>query len=161
MNVFISIFGEGKDLSLFQMSARAIVIYFVAMILIRVSGRRTFGKKSSFDITISIILGAVLSRAIVGASPFISTVIASFALVLLHRLIAMAIWHSKIMGQLVKGEGRMLYENGKFNENNLRKCLLTRDDIMTDLRIKTNSKSLDDVKTIYMENTGELSFVTK
>ena len=38
------------------MSARAFVVYFIALLLIRISGKRTFGKKSAFDITITIVL---------------------------------------------------------------------------------------------------------
>jgi uncharacterized membrane protein YcaP (DUF421 family) len=56
--------------------------------LIRYTGMRLFGIKSAFDICVTIILGAVLARAIVGASPFLPTMVASTTLVIMHKIIA-------------------------------------------------------------------------
>jgi uncharacterized membrane protein YcaP (DUF421 family) len=161
MEIFIKVFGEGKDLSAFQMSARALVVYILALIFIRISGRRTFGKKSSFDTTITIILGAVLSRAITGASPFIPTVICSLLLVLIHRFVAWMVIYNKSIGNLLKGDRRSLYKNHRINETNLTKALMTRDDLMGDVRLKTNEDNLDNIEEIYMESSGELSVIKK
>jgi uncharacterized membrane protein YcaP (DUF421 family) len=161
MDIIIKIFGEGKDLSISQMSARAFVVYFIALALIHISGKRTFGKKSAFDITISIILGAVLSRAVVGASPFLSTIGASLALVLIHRVLGMIILNSKAVGRFLKGEKILIFKNGKIDEQNLRKCLMTHDDLISDVRLKVNADNFDNVEEIYMENTGELSVILK
>jgi uncharacterized membrane protein YcaP (DUF421 family) len=161
MDIIIKIFGEGKDLTLSQMSARAFVVYFIALALIHISGKRTFGKKSAFDITITIILGAVLSRAVVGASPFMATVAACLVLVLIHRILGWVILYSKSVSKLLKGEKILLYQDGHINERNLRKCLMTQDDLLSDVRLKTNEDTLNNVKEIYMENTGELSIVKK
>ncbi|MBK0379096.1 DUF421 domain-containing protein [Mucilaginibacter segetis] len=157
----IGFFGEGKDLTILQMSARAIVIYFISLILIRISGRRTFGKKTSFDITIAIILGAVLSRVIVGVSPFWPTVMCSFALVLLHRGLAIFIIYNKTASKWVKGDKRLIYYDGQINERNLRKCLMTKEDLISDIRLSANTDNLGDVKEVFMEHTGKLSVVLK
>src|SRR5258708_2274464 len=103
MEILYRIFGEGKDLSTMQMCARAVVIYFIALIMLRISGRRTFGKKTAFDNTIAIILGAILSRAVVGASEFVPTVACSLALVLLHRCLAWVSLRSKTVKHLLQG----------------------------------------------------------
>jgi uncharacterized membrane protein YcaP (DUF421 family) len=161
MDIIIKIFGEGKDLTLSQMSARAFVVYFIALALIHISGKRTFGKKSAFDITITIILGAVLSRAVVGASPFLATVAACLVLVLIHRILGWVILYNKGFSKLLKGEKILLYQDGHINEKNLHKCLMTQDDLMSDVRLKANEDTLNNVKEIYMENTGELSIVKK
>jgi uncharacterized membrane protein YcaP (DUF421 family) len=161
MEIIIKIFGEGKDLSMLQMSARAFVVYLIALVLINISGKRTFGKKSAFDTTITIVLGAVLSRAIVGASPFVPTIAGSLALVLIHRVMGLIILHNKTAGKLLKGEKILLYQNGKVNEINLHKCLMTYDDLMSDVRLKANDNSLENIQEIYMENSGELSVVKK
>jgi len=55
MYVLINIFGEGKELTLIQMCARGVVVFFIALILIRISGRRSFGMHMPLDNIISII----------------------------------------------------------------------------------------------------------
>jgi uncharacterized membrane protein YcaP (DUF421 family) len=161
METLLRVFGEGKDLTVLQMSARAVVIYFIALLYIRISGRRTFGKKSSFDTTIAIILGAVLSRAIAGASPFLPTIAASLVLVLIHRYLAVFIIHNKHFSKFIKGERRVLYQNGRINDANLKKCLMTYEDMLSDVRLKTHADNLDEVDAVYMENSGELSVMLK
>ena len=161
MDIIIKIFGQGKDLAIWQMCARAFLVYFIALVLIHISGKRTFGKKSSFDTTITIILGAVLSRAIVGASPFLSTVAGSLTLVLIHRGLAWLILYNKNFGKMLKGEKIALYQNGQIIDKNLKKCFITHDDLMSDVRLKANADNFDTVKEVYMENSGELSVVLK
>ncbi|GGH04986.1 DUF421 domain-containing protein [Mucilaginibacter phyllosphaerae] len=161
METIIKIFGEGKDLTLLQMSARALVVYFIALVLIHISGKRTFGKKSAFDTTITIILGAILSRAVAGASPFLATVAACLLLVLIHRLLEWLILGSKGFSKVLKGEKILLYGDGSIKRQNLRKCLMTEDDLMSDVRLKANEGTLENIKEVYMENTGELSVVKK
>src|SRR4051812_28128826 len=101
MQIVDEIFGTGKDLTVLQMSARSVVVFILALILLRISGRRSFGLRSPLDNIISIILGAVLSRAIVGASPFLPVIAGSTTLVLIHRLIAYGIVHHPGFSKMV------------------------------------------------------------
>jgi len=88
MDAIYLLFGQGRDLDPLQMSLRAVLVFLIALVLIRVSGRRSFGQRSPFDSVVVILLGATLSRAIVGASPFVATVLASLVIVVCHRLLA-------------------------------------------------------------------------
>jgi uncharacterized membrane protein YcaP (DUF421 family) len=162
MELFLyKLFGEGRDLDTLQMCSRAFVIFFITLALIRISGRRTFGKRSAFDNTSAIILGAVLSRAVVGASPFVPTVACCLVLVLLHRGLAWISIKNKLVGQLIKGDEIPLYRNGKLNEENLEKSLLSENDLLSDVRLKGNVKTLNEVSEIYMETGGEVSIIKK
>ena len=159
MDIIYTIFGQGKDLTVPQMSARAFVIYFIALIFIRISGRRTFGKRSSFDNTLVIILGAVLSRAVAGASPFVPTVVASLVLVLMHRGIAMLTINNKKLAKFIEGEPHVLYKDGRIDERELRRGLMSKEDLQADVRVKANKSELSEVKEIRMESTGEVSVI--
>src|ERR1700709_529695 len=116
MEIFMQIFGEGKNLNALQMSSRGIVMFVIALVLIRISGRRSFAVRSPLDNIITISLGAVMSRAIVGASDFVPVVVCCFVIVLLHRMFGRMIAGSKRFGQVMEGDKIVLYEKGKFND---------------------------------------------
>ncbi|MDO3625566.1 DUF421 domain-containing protein [Mucilaginibacter sp. BT774] len=161
MKLLQQLFGEGKDLSALQMCDRAVVIYFIALLMLRISGRRTFGKKTAFDNTIAIILGAILSRAVVGASAFMPTVACGLALVLLHRLLAWASLHSRIVKHFLQGASIPLYRDGKLNKENMATSLITEDELIEDMRLKANIGRLAEAEEIYMETNGEVGVVKK
>ena len=115
MNIIETLFGEGKDLTALQMGMRAFVMVFIGLIMVRIAGMRTFGKNSAFDVVISIMLGAVLGRAIVGVSPFLPVVIAGLVMVLVHRLLGMISLHKGWIEKVVKGEARILFKNGNIS----------------------------------------------
>ncbi|MBV9962879.1 MAG: hypothetical protein JO072_11595, partial [Parafilimonas sp.] len=70
MNTIQYWFGEGEHLNVLQMSVRTFFTFILLMLLIRLAGMRTFAKRSAFDNIIVILLGAVLARGVVGASPY-------------------------------------------------------------------------------------------
>jgi uncharacterized membrane protein YcaP (DUF421 family) len=67
------LFGEGTDLGPLQMALRALAVFVLALAMIRTAGRRSIGQHRPFDACTTVLLGAVLSRAVVGASPFRAT----------------------------------------------------------------------------------------
>ena len=161
MNTLYDLFGVGKDLTSLQMCMRAIVVFFLALVLIRISGRRTFGKRSAFDNTMAIILGAVLSRAVVGASPFGPTIASSLVLAVLHRGLAWAAISNKSIERMIKGEPILIFKDGKVDDDKLKRSLMSRHDLMGDLRLKGSVKTLEEVEEIRMESTGEVSVIKK
>jgi uncharacterized membrane protein YcaP (DUF421 family) len=103
MESFYRLIGEGRELTAAQMCIRAIIIFIVTLLLIRLSGRRSFGMRSPFDNVISILLGAVLSRAITGSSPFFAVIISCTLITAVHRGCAWICLYSKRFDELVKG----------------------------------------------------------
>jgi uncharacterized membrane protein YcaP (DUF421 family) len=161
MHVFIKIFGEGKDLTTLQMSSRGIVVFLIALLLIRISGRRSFGIRTPLDNIILILLGAALSRAIVGASPFIPVVTACFIVVLLHRFFGWLIASSTRVGRILEGDKILLYSEGRFIPENVRRALVCKEDIMQGIRKSALTDKLDEIDRVYMERNGEISAIMK
>ena len=155
------IFGEGKDLTAWQMCSRAIIMFIITIVLIRIAGAKTFGKNAVFDNVIIITLGAVLSRGVVGANPFWSVVAAGFAMVLMNRIVSWITIRNKTISMLVKGEHLCLYENGVINHENLSKSLLTEKDLMEGVRMQANTNSLNEVEEVFLECSGEMSVIKK
>jgi uncharacterized membrane protein YcaP (DUF421 family) len=161
MEVLKLLFGEGKDLNALQMSDRGVVMFFVALLLIRISGRRSFGVRSPLDNIITISLGAVMSRAIVGASDFVPVIVCCFVIVLLHRLFGWLIAHSKAFGRFIEGDKMLLFEDGKFQEETMKKALVCQEDIMQGVRKSAMTEDMAQIERVYMERNGEISSIKK
>ena len=155
------LFGEGEHLNPLQMACRMIVIYGIALLWIRIAGKRAFGKLSTFDNVISILLGAVLSRAVVGASPFFSIVVAGLVLVLLHRIVAWLCVINQGFGKLIKGESQSLYRNGTMNKKNMHANHITAHDLREEVRLEINADTLEKVKEAFIERNGKISVIKK
>jgi uncharacterized membrane protein YcaP (DUF421 family) len=161
MNSLELLWGEGDQLSPLQMTVRAFVMFLVALILIRLGGMRIFGKKSALDNIIVIMLGAVMARGIVGASPFGSTVAASAVMIFLNMMLAWICNRNKSLNNLIKGGSVVLYESGQVQWHNLKRTRLSESDLMESLRLETKDETFDKVEKALLETNGRISFILK
>jgi uncharacterized membrane protein YcaP (DUF421 family) len=161
MEVITTIFGEGKDLNALQMSCRGIVVFFIALMLIRLSGRRSFGVRTPLDNIITITLGAVLSRAIVGASPFVPDIICCIVIVSLHRFFCWSIVHYNTFASFIEGEKIPLYKSGEFINKDMERALVRKEDIMQGIRKSALTEDMNEIDKVYIERNGEISAVRK
>ena len=161
MGIIIELFGEGKDLNALQMTCRTVVMFIIALAFIRIAGIKTFGRNSAFDNVIIIMLGAILSRGVVGASSFFPVVISGLTMVLMTRIISILSIYNKAFGKLVKGQSRSLFKNGTINTLNLHKSLLSENDLMESIRKEGNTTSLEDIEEAFLERDGTISVIKK
>ena len=159
--LLLNIFGSGDVLTSGQMAARAFVMFFIALILIRISGMRSFGSKSAFDNIIVIMLGAILSRAVVGASPFIATVSGGITLCVVHRVLAMLSTRFHFLSDLLKGKDTMLYKDGTIQKANMLRADITKGDLEEGIRLAANVNSFEKVAEVRMERSGQISVVKR
>lgn len=136
-------------------------MFLVLLLFVRITGMRSFGQSSAIDSVIIILLGSIAARGVVGATPFVSTVAGVVVLMGAHKLLAFAAFKWRGVGKVVKGRECLMYRDGKFFESNMSREGISVNDIHEQLRIKTDSNSLDDIHAVYFERNGELSFVKK
>ncbi|MBO9700482.1 MAG: DUF421 domain-containing protein [Sporocytophaga sp.] len=148
-----------SEITWWAMIFRGIVIYFLAIFIIRFGGKRILSRFGTFDVVISIIIGAILAKAIVGSAKFIPTIITSCVLVSIHFFLSKLTLYYHPLGHQVKGNPHLLYENGNFIDAALKKNNITHDDIIEAVRLQTQSESLENVDRIYLERNGQISFV--
>src|SRR5690242_2943901 len=159
MEMMDELFGHGTDLNTLQMTVRAIVIFFVTLLLIRFTGMRVFGIKTAFDTCIIIMLGAVLSRAVVGASPFIPTIVASAALVITHKIIARLSVNNQRISHMLKRKPLSIYKYGVLKQKTIKRYELSFGDIMEEIQLILNNNSLENIDQTIMRRTGEITLI--
>jgi uncharacterized membrane protein YcaP (DUF421 family) len=150
-----------EDLSAWEMSLRALIIYITAIVLVRVGQMRFMGQNTAFDMILGIILGSVLSRAITGNAPFFPTVAAAGVLVAFHWLFSVVSFHSRFFGKLIKGRERTLVRDGEIQWDNMRRSHISRRDLEMALRSTGKITQPEDVAVAHFERSGDISVITR
>ena len=153
--------GINENISPLEIAARSAVMFVIALLLMRMAGMRPFAKGVPFDNIITFLIGGILSRGVVGATPFFSTVASMIVIIVIHKALAKLSIYSKWFGKQVKGERVLLYRDGMFMEKNMQEANITQHDILEDLRLEVQLDSLDKIQEAYMERSGKISFVKK
>jgi uncharacterized membrane protein YcaP (DUF421 family) len=153
--------GANEHITVPEMAARAAVMFLLTLVMIRATGMRPFGKNDPFDIITVFLIGGVLSRGIVGATPFIPALAGGFVLILVHKLLSWSSFNFRIIERVIKGKRMLLYSNGSFDSETMQQVTLTQDDILEQLRQNLNTDSLLDIREIFLEKNGKISFIKK
>src|SRR5918911_703391 len=103
MVAFDSVFGSDNHLAWWQECARAVVIFAYGLALVRLAGRRVFGKWAALDIIVSIVVGSNLSRALTGSAALWETLAATTLLMALHWALSHAAARSPRLSHLLEG----------------------------------------------------------
>ena len=138
------------------MGIRGVLVFLLAIFMVRYGDRRIFGKSSALDIVLGVILGSILSRAITGNSPFFQTIFTTSLLVFLHWLLAFISYHFHGFGQYVKGDEIALIKEGKMVDSSLAKNNITFKDICEACR-KNSIEDPEQVKDAFLERSGEIT----
>lgn len=144
-----------------QICWRTGVVFLIAILLLRVSGRRTFASNSGLETVVKFMLGAILSRAIAGDSPFGVIIAAAVTLVLLHRLLAYATYFFPPLGRWLKGESSILAEGDTIYHHELRRASISEQAMHAAVRGAANVDDLAQTKTVRLEHDGTVSVVKK
>jgi uncharacterized membrane protein YcaP (DUF421 family) len=120
---------ETKDINVWQMSLRAVIVFILAIGMLRIGDKRFMGRSTAFDVMLGIVFGSVVSRAITGNAPFMPTLVASLVLILLHWTLAAIAFRAPGFDALVKGHNRLLVRDGQLQEDEMKKAHITEKDL--------------------------------
>jgi uncharacterized membrane protein YcaP (DUF421 family) len=155
-----TLFGDDTDLNALQMALRAVAVFVLTLALIRLAGRRSLGQHRAFDTCTTVLMGSVLSRGVVGASPFWPTMAAGATIVLLHRFVAMASLRWPWFESLVSGDKREIMKDGRRDEQEMREGLITMRDLDEAVRKKSGDKS-SPLERAVLERDGSITVKVK
>jgi uncharacterized membrane protein YcaP (DUF421 family) len=150
-----------EELGVRHMVVRAIVVFAIAVTIVRLGEKRFISENTAFDVILGVMLGSVVSRAITGQSPFVPTLCAAFVLVGLHWLLAQIAFRSSRFGTLIKGNTRVLIRDGSVDWDAMSRSNLSRDDLLGALRLQASLSDWEKVKEARLERNGEISVIRK
>jgi uncharacterized membrane protein YcaP (DUF421 family) len=150
-----------EELEFRQMILRALVVFISGIVLVRIADKRSFAKKSSFDVLLILILGSIMGRSITGSERLFPTIGACFFLILMHRLMGSLACRWPLFEKWVKGHTDVLVREGAMQEETLRRHHISKDDFSEQLRLEAKMEEPAKVKLACLERSGEISFITK
>lgn len=148
-------------LPIWEKIVRAAAVYGFLLIALRLTGKRQLGQMSSFDLVVLLIISNVLQNAMIGDdNSVLGGFIGAMTILALNYTIARAIVSRRELERLVEGAPTLLIHNGKIIERNLRRELLTHDELMGALR-RQGILSVDEVHVALLEETGAITAVKR
>jgi uncharacterized membrane protein YcaP (DUF421 family) len=156
MHVWTQIFGPGPGLTWAQECARGAVIFVFGLIMVRVSGRRSFGRWSPLDIVVSIVVGSSLSRALTGSAQLAGTLLAVSVIMVLHWLLARASARWGRLARIVEGVPIEISRDGKVDRAKLAKQSISEIDLAEALR-QGGVGSLSETRVLTLEPSGKIT----
>ena len=140
---------------------RTAVLYGLALIAIRLVGKRTIGQLSPFDLLAIVILGAAAAIPMEDEKlPFTHGLIPIVMVTLIIWLISKIILKSRWIENVLQGKPAVLVENGEVVVKNIKQERISMTDLAILLRQK-NVTNIGDVQEAVLEPNGLLSVILK
>jgi uncharacterized membrane protein YcaP (DUF421 family) len=139
--------------------AAAVLAYVAAIVLLRISGKRTLSKWNAFDFVVTIALGSSLATMILSnQTSIVQGVVALAALIGLQFIVTWLSVRVRAVQRAVKATPRALLCRGRFIEEALRRERVTEAEVRATLRANGIS-SVEAVGAVVLETDGSMSVV--
>jgi len=127
----------------------------------RLMGKRQIGQLQPFELVVAILISDLASVPMQDtAIPLINGIIPILTLLIAQITLSLISMLSVKARSIICGTPSILIENGKINENNLRKEMYTLNDLLEQLR-NSNVYNIADVEFAILETNGQLSIIPK
>jgi uncharacterized membrane protein YcaP (DUF421 family) len=158
-----TIFGTSHDITAAQECARAALIFVYGLVMLRLSGRRTFAQWSALDVVMTIVIGSALSRTMTASAPLVGTLSAVAVLVFLHIAVSYAIARSDVLSRIVEGRSVVLTRHGAVDQTVRLKHKISNSDLAEAMRSAglNGLDAISSVDRLELEPSGKISVVKK
>ncbi len=139
---------------------RAVVVYFVLLLLFRLAGKRSLGDITTFDAVLLLIISEAVQQALIDGDESMTN---AFLLVatLLALDVAMSLVTMRWRGadRLLNDVPLVVVEHGRAIREHMVKSRLTEDDILAKARELQGLERLDQIKYAVLERSGGITVV--
>lgn len=140
---------------------RAIILYIVVLIVMRLMGKREIGQLQPFELAISIMIADLASVPMSELGiPLTNGIVPILALLVIYMIISILNMKSVNFRKIMSGKPAILIYRGRIDEKALRKESITINELQERLRVD-NIFNLGDVEYAILETNGELTVIQK
>ena len=141
---------------------RALIVYFVVMVLFRIGGKRSLAQITTFDFVLLLIISEAVQQALIAND---NSMMNALLLVLTFFVadIAMSLLKGKsaMFEKLVDDVPLILVEDAKPIQERMRKERVDENDILASARMTQGLERMDQIKYAVLERSGGISIIPK
>ncbi len=143
-----------------ELIVRAVLVFSVLLLMVRISGRRTIGQFTPFDLLVVMLLSEAVSNSLTGGEDsLIGGLIVAATLIALNMGAAFLSAHSKTMADVLDGSPVLLGRRGKTFAEVIKKCRLSDTEVNEALH-EADCK-LEEMEYMFLEADGNISIQKK
>ena len=140
---------------------RASIVYFVLLALLRLSGKRTVGQFTPFDLLVLVLLGdAVQGSMIAGDQSLQGGLILTATLLGWNRVVGYVTARSEPVAKVVEGKADILARNGEVFHEAMKSADLTLDDLEEAMR-DHSVPSINKIRLAVLEKDGTITVLPR
>ena len=148
------------DLAWWEFVVRGAVVYLALLVMVRLSGRRTVGQFTPFDLLVVMLLSEAVSNSLSGGDDSLSGgLIIAATLIALNTGVAMLSTHSKRASAMLDGTAVLIGRDGKFFDKVVKRCRITESDL--DQALRSANCAHHDMQCAFLEADGEITIQKK
>jgi len=138
---------------------RAVILYVILLIAMRVMGKGELGELQPFDLVVSLMLAelAVMPMEDLNA-PMTHGFMAIAAIMFLQCFLSYVTLKSNSARKVICGTPTIIIDHGKFNTKDMNKLRINVNDVLGQMRLK-GYYSIEEIDYLIMETNGEMSII--
>lgn len=140
---------------------RAVLVYALILILIRVSGKRGLATLNMFDLIVALLITSVVQNAIIGDdSSVVGGAVSAVTLVAVNRAVSFLADTSPLAGRILEGKPTTVIEDGHVVHGALRKLGMRASELDHAIRSQ-NGDDISEIASGKLTPSGQLVLTLK
>jgi uncharacterized membrane protein YcaP (DUF421 family) len=141
---------------------RGVIIYFILLVILRVSGRRTLGQMTTFDFVLLLIIAETTQQALLGED-FSLTNAGLLIVTLMVIDIGLSLLRERWprLNRIIEGLPLILVEDGRPIKERVDQSRVDEEDILAAARESQGIERMDQIKYAVLERNGGISIIPK
>jgi uncharacterized membrane protein YcaP (DUF421 family) len=139
---------------------RALLVYILLFIILRMAGKRTLGEMTAFDLVLLLIISEAVQNALLNGDHSITgSTLVVLTLVFTDVMVSLGTNKYRLFDSVINGIPLIVLENGKPILDRMKKARLQEDDILEAARKTQGLESMDQIKYAVLEKDGSISII--
>jgi uncharacterized membrane protein YcaP (DUF421 family) len=140
---------------------RALILFFVVYVMLRVVGRRELAQLTPIDFILLIVLGDAIQQGLTQDDYSVTgSLIVIITIAAIQVVLGWVAYRSKRFRTVIEGEPIVLIEDGRPIEANLRRARIALDELAEEARLSQVAK-IEDIAWALLETSGRISVIPK